>query len=346
MLDTPISALDTFLGVVPVLSKLLAHDSNVRLICVVDYDGTLVPIVSDPSAAVANKMTSDVVLSLCSIPNCHVIVSSGRGPVLKSLLGLDPSKIIFDPVAHSPPCSPRWGGLSLSMAHGFLVEAPFGSLDRSQDIASSVSGAHMALSRAIQDDPCCRGATLEKSDASLTCHYRNIVSDPAVGNAALESVVDVVAKRHGLEKRPGKMAFELRSPLCDKGTALHWALKHLAPGPLSLTTSLPSSTRPSHTRNDVNVIRPVSTLLITIGDDATDEDLHREAEAALARKVVSTIFTIKVSGEDGPTTTRARFTLKSPQETLQLLTELRNEFSTHTSCHSSGTSPLLMSPKR
>ena len=72
------SALDTETGVIVELASLLATDETLRLIVATDYDGTLVPIVSDPSTARLSPAVKILLESLASLKNVHVMVSSGR----------------------------------------------------------------------------------------------------------------------------------------------------------------------------------------------------------------------------------------------------------------------------
>ena len=294
------SALDTETGVIVELASLLATDETLRLIVATDYDGTLVPIVSDPSTARLSPAVKILLESLASLKNVHVMVSSGR------------SREALDTLAALTPTSPRttgWGGLALSTSHGFVVVGKFGSLDKAISVAPAIAAAKAELHRALSDDPTSfEGVVLEQAEALVTIHYRNADRDAL---PALEHLVDVAAASHRLEKRSAILAFELRGRDSDggvwhKGSALNWVIARVA-GEELLQSTTPAS--------------PPPIALLVIGDDLTDEDMFSAAQSALDDGEVAAAWTIRVVNED-ERATRARLLIDSPASVAKLLADV------------------------
>ena len=123
------------------------------------------------------------------------------------------------------------------------------------------------------------------------------------------------------------MAFELRSPLCDKGSALNWVVDHLCPP------------REEGQRAE--------TLLVAIGDDATDEDLFAAADEAVALGKVASAFTVKVLGEtasEGPSMTRAQNFLASTDAVALLLRQILAALSTAPGAGDGGVGDVVTPP--
>jgi trehalose 6-phosphate phosphatase len=160
---------------------------------VVDYDGTLSPIVEDAAAATPHP---DVPALLTRLRD-HlglVAVVSGR------------------PIDFLAPLLPE--GLVLAGLYGLEVSTDVGRRDHPQagnwrEVVDDVAG------RAELRGP--RGMVVERKGLSLTLHYRTAPElEKAIGAFAAEQ-----ATRSGLVARPARMSWELHPPIeVDKGTAV------------------------------------------------------------------------------------------------------------------------------
>lgn len=171
---------------------------------VVDFDGTLSPIVHEPGAArpVAGAVTALRVLA----ERTAVAVVSGR-PV--------------DDLRHrlQPDLPVTWAG-----GHGAEILAADGTTHRlvdPQSVAGTIERVRAELLELIDPGD---GWEVEVKDASLAVHHRNVTGSaarlllPAV-RATLESCRN---DPPGFEVLAGKAVLELRPRGADKGSALAW----------------------------------------------------------------------------------------------------------------------------
>jgi trehalose 6-phosphate phosphatase len=160
---------------------------------VLDYDGTLSPIVEDPAAAVPLASVPDLLARLRDRFGMVAVVS-GRpvefleplvpeGLVLAGLYGLE---LVIDGERRDHPQAGNW-----------------------REVVDDVAG------RAEARGP--QGVTVERKDLSITLHYRTAPeAERAVAEYAAEE-----AHRSGLVARPARMSWELHPPIdIDKGTAV------------------------------------------------------------------------------------------------------------------------------
>ena len=182
-----------------------------HLLLVLDVDGTLAPIVSDPSSATIPPDTLSSLACLASLRNTSLCIISGRSRgTLQSplLLGETP-------------------GLSFASSHGHFIElsAALGAATHvvGEDAKPFLAIAQTALAAWMRIGPA--GLLLEDTGLSLSLHYRNMVEPNAARLAQVEAAVDecVEASKSVLEKRAGKMVWELRPRAhWGKGEALSW----------------------------------------------------------------------------------------------------------------------------
>ena len=160
---------------------------------VVDYDGTLSPIVEDAAAATPHPDVPGLLTRLRDHLGLVAVVS-GR------------------PVDFLAPLLPT--GLVLAGLYGLEVATADGREDHPQagnwrEVVDDVAG------RAELRGP--EGVVVERKGLSLTLHYRTSPDlEPAIGAYAAEE-----ALRSGLVARPARMSWELHPPIeVDKGTAV------------------------------------------------------------------------------------------------------------------------------
>lgn len=164
-----------------------------RVAVIVDFDGTLSPIVTDAAAALPHTDVPDLLVRLRDRFGLVAIVS-GRpvefllpllptGLVLAGLYGLE---LVVDGERRDHPQAGNW-----------------------REVVDDVAG--LAEVRGP------RGMVVERKGLSLTLHYRTAPDQ----EAATAAYAAEEAHRSGLVARPARMSWELHPPIeVDKGTAV------------------------------------------------------------------------------------------------------------------------------
>ena len=173
------------------LAAFRADPATVAL--VLDYDGTISPIVTDAAAAVPHPAVPDLLARLRDRLGLVAVVS---GRPVDFLVPLLPSGLVFaglyglevteDGVRRDHPQAGNW-----------------------REVVDDVAG------RAEVRGP--QGVSVERKGLSLTLHYRTAPEQEAATKAyAIDE-----ALRSGLVARPARMSWELHPPIeVDKGTAV------------------------------------------------------------------------------------------------------------------------------
>jgi len=161
-----------------------------------DYDGTLAPIVDDPSRARPERESLVALRALSRMPQTHVAVISGRA--LRDLAELTgaPEEV------------------HLVGSHGSEFDPDFAaSLDPpTRDLLERVRGELEEI--AAMDG----GITLERKPASIALHYRN--AEDGAGDEARRRVLAGPASFEGVHTKEGKKVVELSVLATSKGEAL------------------------------------------------------------------------------------------------------------------------------
>lgn len=179
-----------------------------------DYDGTLVPIVRDPAAAIPSARLSTLLDALAADPKNQIWVISGRDQEFLA----------------------RWLGqkkMGLSAEHGCFM----------RDIGASewvnlAAETDMSWQNVVEE--CFRrytdktpGSSIEKKKVALTWHYRR--ADPELGQFQAEKcqqeLEEKVATRYDVEVMAGKANIEVRPKFVNKGEIVKklMALHHQTP---------------------------------------------------------------------------------------------------------------------
>lgn len=164
-----------------------------EVVVVLDYDGTLSPIVEDAASAVPATGVPALLDRLVERFG-RVAVVSGR------------------PVAFLAPLLPE--GIALAGLYGLELEIDGRRRDHPQagnwrEVVDDVAGRAEARGPA--------GVVVERKGLSLTLHFRH---DPTLEAAVADYAADE-AHRSGLEARPARMSYELHPPIeVDKGSTL------------------------------------------------------------------------------------------------------------------------------
>lgn len=161
-----------------------------------DLDGTLAPIVADPTAVQALPGAADALAALGRRLGLVGIVSGRAAMDVRRIIGSDRVLVIGN------------HGLEW-LEPGMAAPMPSPELD----------GAADAIERALASLPREDGVTVEHKGLSATIHFRN-APDPAAAGRRARSALEVAAPE-GVTLRPGRMSLELRpAGAGDKGTAV------------------------------------------------------------------------------------------------------------------------------
>jgi trehalose 6-phosphate phosphatase len=198
----PISSLPSALVDFDGLWRALGQSTPVVLL---DYDGTLTPIVRRPEIATLGPGTRAVVERLSR--SAPVVVVSGRDrDNVAEMVGLP--------------------GLWYAGSHGSEISAPDGRRfdDHSAEVHSAeLAAAQNGLERLAERFP---GAHVERKSSSLALHYREV--EPESVRDLLEAFDVVEAAHPDLRRSGGKMVVELRAgEASDKGVAVRRILDDL-----------------------------------------------------------------------------------------------------------------------
>jgi trehalose 6-phosphate phosphatase len=173
--------------------------SRTALLC--DFDGTLAPIVTEPSAARPLE-GAPALLARLAHRFAVVAVVSGR-----------PAAFLADRM--SVGTGPGSGPVALIGLYGMEAVGPDGTVrpdERVEPWLAVVAGTAARLSESAPD-----GVLVEAKGPAVAVHWRRA---PDAGPWATTRTAEEAA-RSGLEVHPGRLSVELRPPLAiDKGTVV------------------------------------------------------------------------------------------------------------------------------
>ncbi|KAF2364431.1 HAD-superfamily hydrolase subfamily IIB [Trinorchestia longiramus] len=175
-----------------------------KLALLLDYDGTLAPIASNPDLAILPPETKNVLTKLSNMPDINIAIISGRSlDNVKQMVGIE--------------------GLTYAGNHGFQIRHPDGTtfvhpvphdyeenLNKLRELLKPVS---------------IHGAWLEDKGIGITFHYREV---PHAHEAEIITKAEECFERVGIEPYPSHRAFEARPPVTwNKGRAAIYILRTL-----------------------------------------------------------------------------------------------------------------------
>jgi trehalose-phosphatase len=189
-------------------AELAAWRGNRSLAVFLDYDGTLTPIVEDPSAAVLSPTMRAAVEALAD--RCPVTIVSGRDRAdVEARVGVPDLLYV--------------GSHGLDIGGRGLRRVPA----EAERAIPEVERAHARLEELVGGVP---GIRFERKPYSIAVHHR-CVSDPDAV-AAIERAVDLVLPGTHLRRREGKRVIELVPAVdWDKGRAVRWVMDVLGLDP-------------------------------------------------------------------------------------------------------------------
>ncbi len=221
------------------LSRLVTAFKRARSrLLLLDYDGTLTPIVNDPATAVPSEKLLGTLLRLAHVRRTEVAIVSGRDrATLERWFGTLPISLIAEHGAFIRRWPNRWvRGLRRLTPPKWKKAAPVTDAWK--------PALRTELERFAELLP---GAWVEEKEYSIAFHYRNVQSRDAPAHIRkLVERLGVVVAAEGLQIVEGRKIVEVRVAALDKGVATRaWLGKGFRmPG-----------------------------FVMAIGDDTTDEDL-------------------------------------------------------------------------
>ncbi len=174
-----------------------------RALVVLDFDGTLAPIVPDPRRARAQPGAAGALAALAPRLGSLVVLTGRPAGTAVALGGFDAVRGL---VVLGHYGAERW-------------DAAVGAEPHHEDPA--VAAARAELPALIEHaGVAARGAWVEDKDGRAVAVHTRRAADPDAALAALRGPVRALAERNGLRLEPGSMVLELRPPGTDKGIAL------------------------------------------------------------------------------------------------------------------------------
>ncbi|WP_204045931.1 trehalose-phosphatase [Acrocarpospora phusangensis] len=180
-----------------------------------DFDGTLSPIVADPSAAWIHPAAPAALIRLAEHV-ARIVVITGRPPSTAIALGDTPD----GPDLIDVPGLLILGHYGLERWEGGQLSAP--PAPAGLDL---VRNELPALIAAL--GPAADGVKIEDKGRAVAVHTRNC-ADPDGTLEALREPVALLAGRAELVVEPGRKVLELRGPGMDKGRALREVLAEVS----------------------------------------------------------------------------------------------------------------------
>ena len=171
-------------------------------VVLLDFDGTLSEIVSDPGAATLIPGADVVLESLAA--RCPVAVISGRSlDDIRGRVGVP--------------------GIWYAGSHGFELEAPDGSNHQNEGGVEAIRVLEIARSELCDRLGDVNGLLIEDKRFSVAVHYRNVDDDQVDDIVA---AVRIIGQRHHLRVTGGRKVIELRPDVdWGKGKTLEWILE-------------------------------------------------------------------------------------------------------------------------
>jgi len=179
-----------------------------KLVLLLDFDGTLAPIVPRPEDAALPDATAAALRDLRAIPSLEMAVVSGRAVAdARDRVGIP--------------------DIAYAGNHGMEIEAP-GLVRIHEEAAASrprLESAAAELAHQIRGIP---GVLVEDKELTLSVHYRRVA--PERVEEVRRAVFAVAGGHEGLRVTEGKMILEVR-PRVDwhKGKAVEFLLGELRP---------------------------------------------------------------------------------------------------------------------
>lgn len=221
-----------------------------RRLFLFDYDGTLTPIVKEPSAAIPSARLKSILDLLVADPKNRVWIISGRDQeFLNKWLG---SK------------NPQLG---LSLEHGCFMKDVNSTkwMNLAETIDMSWQQEATEIFQKYTDKT--PGSNIEFKKVAITWHYRK--ADPELGEfqagEAKQELLDTVAKKYEIEVMSGKANLEVRPRFLNKGEIVKKLVLN--------THGSKQEDNMSNVEENPAAFEELPDFIFCLGDDQTDEDM-------------------------------------------------------------------------
>ncbi|OBT49209.1 hypothetical protein VE00_00160 [Pseudogymnoascus sp. WSF 3629] len=250
----------------------------------IDYDGTLTPIVKDPAAATPSELLIKTLHTLAADTRNEIWIISGRD-----------QEFLTEHLGDIP-------GVGFSAEHGSFMRPP-GS-DTWENLAETTD---MGWQKEVIDvfqkyTERTQGSFIERKRCALTWHYRRADQELAtyMSRECQTELEQTVGKKWEVEVMTGKMNLEVRPTFINKGEIVKRLISN-------------------HTTKDgAPTGGEAPEFLISLGDDFTDEDMFRALNASGVPE--ETMFTVTVGSSSRMTL--AHWHLPEPADVIHSLATL------------------------
>ncbi|KAK1962623.1 family 20 glycosyltransferase [Colletotrichum sublineola] len=257
------------------------RDAGKRLF-MFDYDGTLTPIVREPSAAVPSERVLQTLTALASDERNAVWIISGRD-----------QEFLQQHLGHIP-------GLGFSAEHGSFMKNPGSDewVNLAEQFDMGWQAEVMDVFQSFTDRV--PGSFVERKRCALTWHYR--LADPEQGlhmaRECHKELQSTVAQKWDVEVMEGKANLEVRPTFINKG--------EIAKRLVHTYNSAPASDKhPGRVE-----------FVLCLGDDFTDEDMFRALNGLSGTEIDNDhVFTVTVGASTK--VTLARWHLLEPEDVVE-----------------------------
>jgi trehalose-phosphatase len=187
-------------------SKIKELLNNKFILLLLDYDGTLTPIVATPSKAIIHKDTKGLLQKLSRSPYCKIGIISGRKlENIKNIVGVNG-------IAYAGNHGLEIQGLKIKFESQVSPRLKLTIRNIAMDMQKRLSGI--------------KGALIEDKGLTLSIHYRLVSKKdmPAFEKAIFE-VTNYYVVRDKIKVNYGKKVYEIKPPVkWDKGKVVSWLL--------------------------------------------------------------------------------------------------------------------------
>lgn len=260
-----------------------------------DYDGTLTPIVREPSAAIPGERVIQTLKALASDHRNAVWIISGRD-----------QEFLQQHLGHITE-------LGFSAEHGSFIRHPGETTWENLAEKFDMSWQEEVIDTFQKYTDRVSGSFIERKRCALTWHYRQ--ADPEQGaHAAQEAQKELestVAKKWDVDVMPGKANIEVRPTFINKGEIV----KRLV---ASYNTDASHLAEMDHVTEKGGV-----EFALCMGDDFTDEDMFRALNSVSGSAVdEDKIFTVTVGASTK--VTLAKYHVLEPSDVIEGMALLAN----------------------
>jgi len=253
-----------------------------------DYDGTLTPIVKEPSAAVPSERLLRTIKKLASDHRNAIWIISGRD-----------QDFLSEHLGHIPE-------IGFSAEHGSFMRHPRSTAWENLAETTDMSWQKEVMECFQKYTEKTQGSFIERKRCALTWHYRR--ADPELGahmaRECQKELEQTVGKKWDVEVMTGKANLEVRPTFINKGEIVKRLVNSYG---ADLGNGLGFGQIPE--------------FLICLGDDFTDEDMFRALNGMSLPE--ETVFTVTVGASSKMTL--AHWHLLEPSDVISSMGLLAEE---------------------